>query len=264
MKAEAQLPPGTPGAIASQQRASDPVWRILAKLEETQDRMTEKAVRRGVLREDLAEIEQRASSAWAAPKQMSRSSTSPAGLTAGDWEPRGRESTPSAMGARSTPSAATVGVGSLARAGQSLGRRSSRLRPERSFGIAERMPIHHVVESKVGPGSYNTQEIGSFLWQRDEVSHPAQQKLSNHKSSVLVSFGHKKTNQALPAAPLLSESPGPGHYMTPDYWDNSWQRYPPAGPSFSRQLPKQGDSRFGGLARGMERSDSGGVDLLTG
>ncbi|CAJ1421744.1 unnamed protein product [Effrenium voratum] len=97
---------------------------------------------------------------------------------------------------------------------------------------------------------YDTQMVGSMMWERDVgLSHPAQKQLTSHKSPPLVSFTHAKGIGLAQAK--ITGAPGPGHYTKPDLWDPYWQHCPPAGTSFSRIVPQPGDSRFGGLAKGI-------------
>lgn len=98
--------------------------------------------------------------------------------------------------------------------------------------------------------------VGTLTWQRERnVSNPAQQQLGVHRSPVLVSFGKPKSSDK--SCPPLGMSPGPGHYLLPDPLGTSWQRYPPPGKSFVRQPPQPGESRFVGLARGLDDSKGG-------
>lgn len=133
---------------------------------------------------------------------------------------------------------------------------------QRNFGVSMRPPINPRCDNELGPGSYDTNMVGSIRWQRDtEVSHQAQRQLSNHKSPALISFKKAKAHGA-PASTkaLLSQPPGPGHYTKPDLWDPSWQRYPSCGTSFVRKPPPPGESRFGLLGKGKH----GSGDMLFG
>jgi len=108
----------------------------------------------------------------------------------------------------------------------------------------------------VGPGKYDTHMVGRIMWQRDRnLSHPAQQQLSSHRSPVLCSFG-KWRPQGESNQPL-ARSPGPGHYAVPENIGTSWQKYPSPGKSFARQPPAPGESRFGALSRGLEDARGG-------
>mmetsp|Transcript_57836 Transcript_57836/g.137711 ORF Transcript_57836/g.137711 Transcript_57836/m.137711 type:complete len:344 (-) Transcript_57836:180-1211(-) len=139
---------------------------------------------------------------------------------------------------------------------------------QKGFGIAKRPALNSGdTDCKLGPGSYNTHEIGAMAsWLREnQHSHPAQKQLANHKSTPLSAFGKPKTDTSQLGVggyrPLImSCSPGPGHYALPDLWDPTWQRYPPCGVSIARTPPAQGESRFGGMARGLtEKGLKGGA-----
>lgn len=125
---------------------------------------------------------------------------------------------------------------------------------QRSFGISDRQfsfALQTGSSDDMGPGYYDTHKVGTLVWDRDQdVSHPGQKQLSNHRSPVLASFGKPK-KESLAGGPPLRRLPGPGHYDLPDLWDASWQQNPPRGKSFVRNPPPPGESRFGGLARGL-------------
>lgn len=137
----------------------------------------------------------------------------------------------------------------------------------RGFTIADRPPIESFlgVNNKFpgnGPGKYDTHEIGCMVWDKNgDVSNPAQKQLSQHKTPKRVFF----SKSAAPAGArkhLLSQAPGPGHYAKPDLWDPNLQCYPTKGTSFVRKAPRAGESRFGGLARGLVKGGKGDMDLL--
>lgn len=135
----------------------------------------------------------------------------------------------------------------------------------RGFSISERPPLESFlgVNNKFpgnGPGKYDTDVVGSMTWDKNgDVSNPAQKQLSQHKTPKRVFFGKSQASIAA-RKQLLSQAPGPGHYTKPDLWDPAWQRFPPMGTTFVRKPPAPGESRFGGLARGLVKS---GGDLLS-
>lgn len=118
--------------------------------------------------------------------------------------------------------------------------------------VGGRPELYSASDHDLGPGQYDTHDVGALTWSKADVSHPAQKQLSNQKSSILCSFGKPKSSIGGSGAPL-ARSPAPGHYTAPDYWDPNWQQYPPKGKSFVRNPPPASESRFGGLARGLVR-----------
>lgn len=136
----------------------------------------------------------------------------------------------------------------------------------RGFGISSRRPLEfYLGVNKQAAGmylKYDTHEVGGMTWDKNgDVSNPAQKQLSQHKTPKRVIFG-KPRNSGGARKQLLSEAPGPGHYHAPDLWDPNWQHYPTLGSSFVRKPPRPGESRFGGLARGLVRSGKGDMELL--
>lgn len=134
---------------------------------------------------------------------------------------------------------------------------SKRPMMQRGFGVSLRPPIYSGgADNELGPGTYDTHNVGAYLWDRNaDVSHPSQKQLSLHRSPPLTSFGKPKTAST---HSLLAQPPGPGHYNKPDLWDPSWQRYPRAGVSLTRQLLQPTESRFGALAHSLVKDTKGG------
>eukprot|EP00933_Yihiella_yeosuensis_P022213 TRINITY_DN17489_c0_g1_i1.p1 TRINITY_DN17489_c0_g1~~TRINITY_DN17489_c0_g1_i1.p1 ORF type:complete len:224 (-),score=49.18 TRINITY_DN17489_c0_g1_i1:88-759(-) len=121
---------------------------------------------------------------------------------------------------------------------------------QRGFGVSLRPAIYVGANNALGPGQYDTHNVGGMVWEKDAaVSHPAQKQLSSHKSPPLASMGKPKSLSTSKAK--IAMHPGPGYYMPPNTWDPCWQRFPPAGKSFDRKVAVQGESRFGGLASRM-------------
>lgn len=121
---------------------------------------------------------------------------------------------------------------------------------QRGFGVSKRPPIYAGIDNDLSPGEYDTHLVGAMVWEKEiGLSHPAQKQLSSHKSPSLVTFTQQKGIGLSQAK--ITGAPGPGHYKAPDYWDATWQHHPPAGTSFARTPPEPGDSRFGGLAKGI-------------
>lgn len=135
----------------------------------------------------------------------------------------------------------------------------------RGFGVTERPNIEKAMGSApdvdVGPGHYDTHEIGCMVWDKDvHINSACQKHLTNHKTPPRASFGFAKSEGS--RRPALSGPPAPGHYHLPDLWDPSWQKCPRLGTSFVRQLPAPGESRFGGLARGLSKAGAKSEDFL--
>lgn len=203
--------------------------------------------------------------AGGAGASMGRSSSSPSGLGgAGFGE---MVDGTSSVGTRPGGHASAVGVGHVAATG-SPGWRGGPFGPrpmlQRNFTVSNRPPIYKKADNELGPGTYDTQDVGAYVFDRDhDVSHPAQRSLSNHKSPPLASFGKPKVHSS-PNKSSLSQLPGPGHYIKPNLWDPNWQKYPTSGKSFVRHLPMPAESRFGGLARGLGKGGAKGseMDLL--
>lgn len=124
----------------------------------------------------------------------------------------------------------------------------------RGFGVMPRPPIYAKTGTDLSPGSYDTHLVGCYAWEPSQISNPAQKQLSQHKSPIRVTF--TTANPAAAQALKLAQSPGPGHYGKPDLWDPNWQRSPPAGRSFVRHLPPVADSRFGSLAKALDKEAS--------
>uniref|UniRef100_A0A7S4UP63 Uncharacterized protein n=1 Tax=Alexandrium monilatum TaxID=311494 RepID=A0A7S4UP63_9DINO len=148
---------------------------------------------------------------------------------------------------------------------RSMGRSSGSIpRPQRSFGTSQRvtMVTNSQTDNQLGPGWYDTHEIGTLVWERDhDVSHPGQKQLSQHRSPALTTFGKPKL-MGVAAGPPLRRSPGPGHYSLPDLWDPNWQQFPRKGKSFDRKTVEPGESRFGGLARSLVKDSKSSMDFL--
>lgn len=162
----------------------------------------------------------------------------------------------------SSPASPAQSQGStLLRTGASMFHSGERRRgaPNHFFGVSQRPPIHNSPDHQVSPGDYDCHEVGTLKWNRDATSQPGQMSLSQHKSCVVRSFGKPKTHFG-PEKPSISQAPGPGHYLMPNYWDPCWQKYPPTGKSFARNPPAPGESRFGGLAGGLVKK--GDMDFL--
>jgi len=199
---------------------------------------------------------------------LGRSSSSPSGLGgAGGGE---MVDGTSSVGTRPRGHSSAVGVGHVAATGHSgsPGWRGGPFGPrpmlQRDFTISNRPPIYRKADNELGPGTYDTQDVGAYIFERDhDVSHPAQRSLSNHKSPPLASFGKPKV-QSNPSKSPLGQLPGPGHYMKPDLWDPNWQKFPTSGKSFVRHVPVPAESRFGGLAQGLGHGGGKGgeMDLL--
>lgn len=121
---------------------------------------------------------------------------------------------------------------------------------QRGFGVNSRTGLWRGPAHAVGPGAYDVEQVGSVATLSKDASYPAQRTLSQHKSPKVSGFGKPKAH-FWTSTPPLARSPGPGHYASPDFWDQCWQQNPPRGISFVRQPPSPGQSRFGGLAEGM-------------
>jgi len=121
---------------------------------------------------------------------------------------------------------------------------------QRGFGVDARTGLWRQAPHAMGPGSYDVEQVGSLATLSKDVSFPAQRSLSQHKSPKVSGFGKPKAH-FWTSTPPLQERPGPGHYSSPDFWDQCWQQNPPRGISFVRQPPSPSQSRFGSLAEGM-------------
>jgi len=250
---------GARAASGRQQlRAEELSARILEELEGVE---SVAAVEQLPSRGDLRGLERQAFEAFAPALALRRSSSTPSEL--GQGSPCGRSEARGASDAAA--SAASCSGRSPLLAGSALRAAGATARPafQRHFGTAARKGhFPPRLDSELGPGAYDTQEVGALVWERDhDVSHPGQKQLSNHRSPVLTSFGKPKAS-GVPSAPPLSRLPGPGHYLLPDLWDPQWQHFPPRGKSFVRKPPTPGESRFGGLARSFAKDAKGDMSFL--
>lgn len=229
-------------------------------------------------RNRLAAVETEKRSTWVLRqrKQLARSRSSPtefgatvaatsssaAGAGGGLVEGTLQSSTAGEEWATRTSRGATFSSG-LASSRQPVGTELELHR--RGFGVARRPDIRRLVgmnlDSQCGPGQYDTNDVGAMLWQSGDVSNPPQRHISQFKTPPRCSFGKPQLTVG-PKKPAISQSPGPGHYHQVDYWDPQWQRYPAAGKSFVRQPPVPGESRFGGLARGLMSGSKGEIAFL--
>lgn len=243
----------------------DPKWsskdltsatqRVLAEIDDGSGAYKRSHLR-APARNDLTCIER--SSNWTGI-QLSRSSTSPAEIRLQQRAPEA----PGEDGAASSTAGTRLG-NSAAALDASFVRRGNFW--QKGFSITNRPPIYAKIDSEVGPGAYDTHAVGSLVWAKENVSHPSQKQLSQHKCFGIVTFGKPKTTVNLgpsTSTPALVRSPGPGHYLLPDLWDPTWQNYPPKGISFVRQPPVAGESRFGGLARGLGKGAKGEMNFLS-
>eukprot|EP00927_Polykrikos_kofoidii_P084571 TRINITY_DN8945_c0_g3_i1.p1 TRINITY_DN8945_c0_g3~~TRINITY_DN8945_c0_g3_i1.p1 ORF type:complete len:294 (+),score=52.54 TRINITY_DN8945_c0_g3_i1:51-884(+) len=238
-------------------------------------------------REQLASIEAEKRSQWALPakKKLNRSHSSPtefgkkgaAGSSSATAGGPGAEVTwlPSAAGEEGNTRSFGGGTGSagfirgpVSCGGSASSRRQLGIQLElhrRGFGVVKRPDIRKLVganlDNLTGPGQYDTNDAGAMLWQKEDVSNPCQRHISQWSTPPRVSFG-KPSLSVGPKKQTASRSPGPAHYNAPDHWDPSWQKYRNLGTSFVRQPPSPGESRFGGLARGLMTGSKGEMTFL--